>query len=67
MDVASLSEEEQDRVAVIFGSGIGGILTFQQQAINYHENGVRRISPFFIPMLIPDIASGQISISSFSR
>lgn len=58
----SLSDSERNRIGVIFGSGIGGIQVFHQQTQNYIENGARRISPFFIPMLIPDIASGQISI-----
>ena len=57
-----LSEEERDRTAVIFGSGIGGIQTFREQAENYVMHGPRRLSPFFIPMIIPDIASGHISI-----
>lgn len=58
----TLSENEKDRFAVIFGSGIGGMQTFHEQAVTYHESGPRRLSPFFIPMLIPDIASGHISI-----
>lgn len=62
VDTDSLSLEEQEAIGVIFGSGIGGIQTFHEQTAYYVENGPRRISPFFIPMLIPDIASGQISI-----
>lgn len=62
VDPDSLSLEEQEKIGVIFGSGIGGIQTFHEQTAYYIENGPRRISPFFIPMLIPDIASGQISI-----
>jgi 3-oxoacyl-[acyl-carrier-protein] synthase II len=62
IDSEALSSEQKDRTAVIFGSGIGGIQTFQEQAEIHKETGPRRISPFFIPMLIPDIASGQISI-----
>ncbi len=58
----TMSEDRKDRVAVIFGSGIGGMQTFHEQAVTFHEAGPRRISPFFIPMLIPDIAAGQISI-----
>ena len=63
IDSNTLSTEQKDRTAVIFGSGIGGIQTFQEQAETHKEQGPRRISPFFIPMLIPDIASGQISIN----
>jgi len=55
-------ELDPDRVGVVFGSGIGGMTTYDQQWNNYREGGPRRISPFFIPMLIPDIAAGHISI-----
>ncbi len=58
----SLSQEQSERTGVIFGSGIGGMQVFHEQTANYIENGPRRMSPFFIPMLIPDIASGHISI-----
>ncbi len=58
----SMSQDERDRVAVVVGSGIGGMQVFHAQAENYTKNGPRRISPFFIPMLIPDIVSGHISI-----
>ncbi len=62
IDAESMSQEEKDRIGVIFGSGIGGIQTFHEQTQIYIENGVQRMSPFFIPMLIPDIAAGHISI-----
>lgn len=62
IDSETLSAEEKDRIGVIFGSGIGGIQTFQEQSDIHFESGPRRLSPFFIPMLIPDIASGHISI-----
>lgn len=52
----------KDRVAVLVGTGIGGMETFYNQSISFHEHGPRGVSPFFIPMLIPDIISGQISI-----
>ncbi|HEX7070731.1 MAG TPA: beta-ketoacyl-ACP synthase II, partial [Rhodothermales bacterium] len=58
----SLSEKQRERVGVIFGSGIGGMQVFHAQTANYIDNGPQRMSPFFIPMLIPDIASGHISI-----
>jgi len=58
----NLSEEEKNRIGVIFGSGIGGIQTFYNQAVTNREQGPNRISPFFIPMLIPDIAAGHISM-----
>ncbi len=58
----TLSDDQKSRIGVIFGSGIGGIETFYKQSIINHTEGPQRISPFFIPMLIPDIASGFISI-----
>ncbi|MFW5955597.1 MAG: beta-ketoacyl-ACP synthase II [Rhodothermales bacterium] len=62
IDYANLSSEERDMIAVIFGSGIGGMQVFHQQTAVFIEHGARRLSPFFIPMLIPDIAPGHISI-----
>jgi 3-oxoacyl-[acyl-carrier-protein] synthase II len=53
---------DPDRIGVVFGSGIGGMTSYDTQFTNYMQGGPRRISPFFIPMLIPDIACGQISI-----
>jgi len=51
-----------DRSGVIIGSGIGGISTFEEQCKLYLEKGPSRVSPFFVPMFIPDIASGLVSI-----
>lgn len=62
VDPASLSESEKENIGVLFGSGIGGIQTFYNQSVILKDHGPSRISPFFIPMLIADIASGQISI-----
>lgn len=62
IDTSNLSDEERGRFGVIFGSGIGGIQTFYNQSVINHTEGPNRISPFFIPMMIPDIASGYISI-----
>jgi len=53
---------DKDRVAVIVGTGIGGMITFYEQSVSLHEQGSKGVNPFFIPMLIPDIAAGQISI-----
>lgn len=57
-----LKDMDPDRVGVVYGSGIGGMITYHNQFINYKDGGPRRISPFFIPMLIPDIAAGYISM-----
>lgn len=62
LDPENLSEEQKNRIGVIYGSGIGGIQTFYDQAVINREQGPGRISPFFIPMLIPDIAAGHISM-----
>ncbi|UCG87379.1 MAG: beta-ketoacyl-ACP synthase II [Gemmatimonadota bacterium] len=51
-----------ERTGVLIGSGIGGIWTFEEQCKLYLEKGPKRVSPFFVPMFIPDIASGLISI-----
>jgi len=59
----NLETEDHDRMGVIFGSGIGGMLTWHQQMQNYYEaGGPHRISPFFVPMMIADIAAGHISM-----
>ncbi len=51
-----------ERFGVIFGSGIGGIATFEAEHKKMLAKGPRRVSPFFIPMFIPDIGAGLISI-----
>lgn len=52
-----------DRTGVIFSSGIGGLLTFQEEVINFAKgDGTPRFNPFFIPKMILDIAAGQISM-----
>ena len=54
---------ERSRVGVIWGSGIGGFETIQNEMINFSDgDGTPRFNPFFIPKLIPDIAPGIISI-----
>ena len=58
----NLPGDQPERVGVIYGSGIGGIWTFEEQHRNLVEKGPRRISPFFIPMMIADMTSGQVSI-----
>ncbi len=60
--VVDLPDESRERIGVTFGSGIGGIQMFQHQTATFLEKGPSRLSPFFIPMLIPDIASGLIAI-----
>lgn len=57
------SNPNLDRVGVIWGSGIGGLKTFQDEAKGFFEgDGTPRFNPFFIPKMIADIAAGHISI-----
>ena len=58
----TITEEMAPRVGVWIGSGIGGMETHEQQFLTFQERGVRRVSPFFVPMMIPDMAAGQVSI-----
>jgi 3-oxoacyl-[acyl-carrier-protein] synthase II len=60
----NLDTIDKDRVGVIWGSGIGGLYTFQEECFNYAKgDGTPRFNPFFIPKMIADIASGHISIN----
>jgi 3-oxoacyl-[acyl-carrier-protein] synthase II len=62
-DSGILSSFNPDRVGVLWSSGIGGILTFQQEITNFATgNGTPRFNPFFIPKMIPDISAGHISM-----
>ncbi len=61
-DSEEMPQDLKDRIGVIYGSGIGGMQTFYEQTDYFINSGETRVSPFFIPMLIPDIASGQIAI-----
>ncbi len=58
----NLEKEDRDRIGVIVGSGIGGMLTFEDEHTKMVTKGPTRMSPFFIPMMIIDIAAGYISI-----
>ena len=57
-----LETEDRDRIGVVIGSGIGGMETFESQHDILRERGPGRVSPFFIPMMISDMGSGQVSI-----
>ena len=63
LDPESMPQDEKDRIGVVYGTGIGGIKTFRDQAEEFIEGGEKRTSPFFIPTLIPDIAAGQIAMA----
>lgn len=63
----NITDENSHRVGVWIGSGIGGMETFETQFENYLNKGYRRVSPFFVPMMIPDMAAGQVSITIGAR
>ncbi|MFN2433547.1 MAG: beta-ketoacyl-ACP synthase II [Gemmatimonadota bacterium] len=57
-----LEREDRERIGVVIGSGIGGIETHEEQNRKYLEGGPDRISPFYVPMMIVDIAAGLVAI-----
>ena len=60
--LASVIASESSRIGVLIGSGIGGIEVTEEQVLVLHRQGARRMSPFFIPMMIPNMAAGIVSI-----
>lgn len=58
-----ITEEIAPRTGVWIGSGIGGMSTYEEQFHKFTQKGYRRVSPFFVPMMIPDMAAGQVSIA----
>jgi 3-oxoacyl-[acyl-carrier-protein] synthase II len=62
-DDASLNGFDPARVGVVFGSAIGGFIGIMEQAQVFNERGSDRVSPYFIPSVLVDSASGQIAIS----
>ena len=62
LDPSTFSDEEKAQTGVVFGSGIGGMKLFQDQVVDFAAHGHRRLSPFFVPMMIIDMAPGLISI-----
>ena len=58
------SEEDSFRSGVLIGSGIGGLSTIEQATLVLNEKGPRRLSPFFIPSCLINLASGQVSIKN---
>lgn len=57
-----VTEANAERIGAIIGSGIGGILGIEEQAIRYHEGGPRKISPFYIPSTIINMLPGQVTL-----
>ena len=57
-----INESNAERVGARIGSGIGGLLGIEEQTIKYHEGGVRKISPFYVPSTIINMLPGQVSL-----
>lgn len=55
-------EDGKERTGVMIGSGIGGLESIYETAVTLHEHGPRKVSPFFIPSALINLASGQVSI-----
>jgi beta-ketoacyl-acyl-carrier-protein synthase II len=58
----SITDGNADRVSVMVASGIGGIITLSEQIGVLNGRGPSRVSPFLVPMMLPDMASGQVSM-----
>lgn len=59
---ASLNNSQKENTVVFVGSGIGGVSRLYDTAVTLHDDGARRVSPFFIPAVIVNLASGHIAI-----
>lgn len=57
-----ITDQNRDRIGVVSGTGIGGVNTLDQQMQVYYEKGPSRISPFLVPMMLPDTGAGMIAI-----
>ncbi|WP_268912673.1 beta-ketoacyl-ACP synthase II [Lentilactobacillus sp. SPB1-3] len=64
MEMAGLNEDNLDpyQLGVIYGSGIGGLTTIEEQVIKMHDKGPKRVSPLFVPNSIANMAAGNIAI-----
>jgi 3-oxoacyl-[acyl-carrier-protein] synthase II len=59
----TITEDNRDRIGVFIGTGIGGIGTLLTEAEVYRNRGPNRVSPFLVPMMLPDAAGGQVAIT----
>ena len=59
---ASLADCDPDRVAVVIGTGVGGLITLQENCESFLERGERGVSPNFVPMMMPNAAAGAVAI-----
>jgi 3-oxoacyl-[acyl-carrier-protein] synthase II len=62
-----VTESNRDRIGVIIGTGIGGVSTLEKQTETLRKSGPKRVSPFMVPMMLPDTAAGQVAISFGAR
>ncbi len=62
-----MATEDADRVGVLIGSGVGGIITITEQHNILNQKGPKRVSPFLIPMMLGDMASGQVSMMTGAK
>ncbi len=58
-----MEKENAEKVGVVIGSGIGGTTRWEEQHEKLLKGGPRRVSPFFVPMMIIDLAAGEVSIA----
>lgn len=62
LQASPVNNVDSDRIGVVIGSGIGGITTIEETAIKLNQEGPRKISPFFVPSSIVNMAAGQVAI-----
>ena len=67
LDTDDLAPELRDQIGVVMGTGVGGSNIFVDEVLNLEENGARRISPFFVPMMISNMAAGLIAMEHTLR
>ena len=62
-----LEQEDPDRVGIIIASGMGGVGSWEEQHENLLTHGIKKVSPFIVPKLLPNLAAGNVSISFQAR
>ena len=63
----NITDSNRDRIGVIIGTGIGGVSTLEKQTATLRKSGPKRVSPFMVPMMLPDTAAGQVAINFGAR
>jgi 3-oxoacyl-[acyl-carrier-protein] synthase II len=62
-----LEQEDPDRMGIIIASGMGGVGSWEEQHTNLLTHGIKKVSPFIVPKLLPNLAAGNVSISIQAR